>query len=351
MPLSHFEYLAWVRKKQRAAKFPLTFSGITPPQEALFSPTLEDLSLDNTGVFTALHRAISTAFDIPVESLFSCTGTTGGVFTVLAALLSPGDTIVVEHPTYELLEGVPKSLGAKIIPLPRRFEDGYRVREEELQRALSYKPKVVLLANPHNPSGVLLSSEEMKVIVEASHKVGALVVVDEVYLPFSCEKSAYHLGAITISSPTKVSGLGDLRIGWIFAPARFIAALQDATDMSGGYVSLVSARMMTRALGNWPALCARGIASQQRGLPLIKEFIASQPRLSWVEPVCGIIGFVCLNGVEDASQWIDEALDRFDVGVVPGRYFGDARGFRLGFGLQAEILTEGLRRLSLALAL
>jgi aspartate/methionine/tyrosine aminotransferase len=349
MSFTHFEYLAWVRKRQRAAKFPLTLSGLPPPPNALFAPTLEDLSMESAGVFAALHRAISVALRIPVESVFSCTGTTGGVFTVLAALLSPGDTIVVEHPTYELLEKVPTSLGAKIVRLPRRFEDGYRVRLEDLAQALSQRPKVVLLANPHNPSGVLLAYEEMKMIVEASHGAGAIVVVDEVYLPFSQEQSAFHLGAITISSPTKVSGLGDLRVGWIFVPPRFAQALLDATDMSGGYVSLVSARMMTRALYNWESLCAHGIAAQQRGLPIVKSFIASQPSLSWVEPVCGIIGFVRVNGVSDVSSWIEEALEKFDVGVVPGRYFGDPNGFRIGFGHSREVLQEGLQRLSQAL--
>jgi aspartate/methionine/tyrosine aminotransferase len=345
MPFSHFEYLAWVRKKQRAAKYPLTFSGVNPPSLAIFSPDIEDLSLDNSLVFTAFHQAISNAFGIPVESVFSCTGSTGGVFTVLAALLSPGDTIVVEHPTYELLEKVPQSLGANILSLHRRFEDKYRIRMDDLHFLLEQKPKVLLLANPHNPSGILLSNEELKPIIDAAHAVGTIVVVDEVYLPFCEQKSAYHLGAITISSPTKVSGLGDLRTGWIFAPTQYAQALQDATDMSGGYVSLTAARVMIRALLQWEKLRARGIEAQQEGLPVVDAFVSSHPALEWCRPDCGLVGFVRLKHLDTAELFVEKALSAQDVGLVPGRFFGDVKGFRLGFGVPGDILQEGLRRL------
>ena len=91
MPFQTFQYLSWVRQKQWAAKYPLTLSGVTPPPTSLFAPTTEDLSLNGRGVFEALHEAISKTFSVPKEAVFSCTGTTGGVFVVLAALLSAGE--------------------------------------------------------------------------------------------------------------------------------------------------------------------------------------------------------------------------------------------------------------------
>lgn len=349
MPFQTFQYLTWVRQKQWAAPYPLTLSGITPPPTSLFTPALEDFSLSGKGVFDALHEAIAKTFSVPKESVFSCTGTTGGVFVVLAALLSPGDVIAVEEPTYELLIDVPRSLGANVIRLPRRFEDGFSITEEALSKVLAQRPKVLLIANPHNPSGKLLSKEEIRWIIEQSKQVGTTVVVDEVYLPFSNEPSAYQEGAITISSPTKVSGLGDLRIGWIFAPPGLSSALQDATDMSGNYVSLLSARVMTRAFSQWEALAGRGRTAQRDGGALVRAFMAQERRLSWSPPDAGLIGFIRLNGVTDATPFIEHALSQHGLGLVPGQYFEDPSGFRLGFGQPQALLQEGLTRLQRAL--
>lgn len=341
MPFPRFAYLEWVRANQRAARVPLTFSGveaIEPPGAAAEPPS-------------ALAAEIAARVGAPVESVVPCLGTTGGVFAVLASLLSPGDAAVVEGPTYELLRAVPEGLGARVTQLPRRPENEYAITEADLVWALTTRPRVVVLSNPHNPSGRLLSRQEIAAIASKVRASGAVLVVDEVYLPFAPQQpSAFAEGAITINSLTKISGLGDLRVGWILTPPLLKARLLDAIDIAGGYVASVAAQHAITALRRWDELCAPGLAAARSGWERVARFLAQQPRLACAAPGAGIICFPRLVGSRDAGPFVERALTELGLGLVPGRFFGDPTGFRLGFGGPPALLDEGLSLLGEALA-
>jgi aspartate/methionine/tyrosine aminotransferase len=348
MPYPPFEYLGWVRAKQRAARFPLTLSGMSPPPREMLSFAPDDDPLADAE--PALFAALSRVFGPPPEAIALANGTTGAVFAALAAILSPGDLAVVEEPTYELLRAAPAALGARVARLPRRFEDGFAVDPAALKRLLAERPKVIVIANPHNPSGRLIPEAEMARLIGEARDAGAEVLVDEVYLPFAPrERPAYFAGAVSVASPTKVAGLGGLRIGWVFARPELAERVRDAADFTGNYAPLPSARLLASALARWEDFAGRGIRAAAEGLPLVRAFVESQPRLSWHTPQAGLVGFVRLNGEQDAGPFIEAALSRHEVGLVPGRYFDDPSGFRLGFGGGAEAVSAGLTRLAEAL--
>jgi aspartate/methionine/tyrosine aminotransferase len=340
MPFPRFAYLEWVRAYQRAARYPLTFSGV---DVVPFPP-----ASDAPPAAFAGHAA--TRFGVPEEAVIPCGGTTGGVFAVLAALLSAGDAVVVEGPTYELLRAVPEALGARVMQLPRRSENDYAITDADLAWALTARPKAIVVSNPHNPSGRLLSQQELRGLAQQAQQAGAVLVVDEVYLPFAPkEPSAFHLGAITIGSVTKITGLGDMRLGWVFTPPQHREKILGAIDIAGGYPSATALQQGITALSRWDSLCAPGLSAAQSGWEKVAAFLSAQEKLVCTPPGAGIICFPRVKGARDAGAFVEKARTELELGLVPGRFFGDPAGFRLGFGGPAEILDEGLRRLGEAI--
>ena len=100
----------------------------------------------------------------------------------MAAVLSPGDEVLLEEPTYGLLLDVAQYLGASVRRVPRRFENGFALDPAEVMRALTPRTRLIVLTNFHNPSGALIPVETLRAIGESALRVGARVLVDEVYL-------------------------------------------------------------------------------------------------------------------------------------------------------------------------
>ena len=95
------------------------------------------------------------------EQVVTAPGTSGANFLAFAALVEPGDEVLVERPTYEPLLAALGFLGARVRRFERRFENGYRLDLDEIRSQLTDGVRLVVLANPHNPSGVLLPPEEV----------------------------------------------------------------------------------------------------------------------------------------------------------------------------------------------
>ena len=118
---------------------------------------------------------------------------------------------------------MPRALGARVRRFERRFEDGYRLDVDGLLERLTPGTRLILLTNLHNPSGVRAGQDELRTLAERAGERGVWLVVDEVYLEFlppGEDRTAFNLApnVVTLSSLTKVFGLGGLRRGWILAP-------------------------------------------------------------------------------------------------------------------------------------
>ena len=147
-------------------------------------------------------------------------GTSGANFLAFAALIEPGDEVLVERPTYEPLLAALGFLGARVRRFERRFENGYRLDLDEIRSLLTDQVRLVVLANPHNPSGVLLPPDEVAGLARIAAQAGAHLLVDEVYRDIWFDEappSHVHLGpnVLATSSLTKSYGLSGLRCGWI----------------------------------------------------------------------------------------------------------------------------------------
>jgi aspartate/methionine/tyrosine aminotransferase len=355
MRIEPLEYMEWAKLHPRA-KINLSRSGRADKSMADLGVDRAVLEVNGASPYghPALQAALGRRYNVPETSIFTTGGASQAIFMVCAALLEAGDRVLVEKPAYEPLLAVPRLLRAEILRLERRFEDGYRIDVEGLRRALALRPKLVILTNLHNPSGVRLRGEMLREVASAAAGAGAMVFVDEIYLEFTADNppaTAFSVGdnVITASSLTKAYGLGGLRCGWVFAPgplARVLRRLIDHLNVEGVFIGEQIAAMVIGRLDRW---AAEAQAAVRKNLALVRDFIAREKKLSWVEPDCGIICFPRIEADIDGTELAAVLEERYDTTIVPGRFFEEPRHFRLGFGGPEDELAQGLDNIHRAL--
>ena len=111
----------------------------------------------------------------------------------MAALIDPGDEVLIEHPAYELLVSAALFLGADVKRFVRDPEAGFALDPSTVRRALTPKTKLIVLTNLHNPSSNLAPDSALREIGDLARSVGAHVIVDEVYLDAVYEDTPAHL--------------------------------------------------------------------------------------------------------------------------------------------------------------
>ncbi len=353
----HSVYMRWA-KEHAAARYNLANSGMVPAgvEDLELEPGDVVVNGDNRDGYPPLLEAIARlyALESPRE-VVTAGGTSGANFLAFATLIEPGDVVLVEQPTYEPILAAVEFMGAEVRRFSRRHENGYRVDPRELRLLLTDKVRLVVLTNPHNPSGVMLPPEEIGELCGLAETGGAWVLVDEVYRDLwfeSAPPSHVHLGpnVLATSSLTKTYGLSGLRCGWILCgEPRIAARLRRTFDLMDAGGSVPSATLALAALRQLSRLIARSRAILDPNIEQVHAFLAEHAEwLDCVVPERSMTVFPRLKQEED-SQGLHDWLRERETSIVPGRFFEDPRHFRLGFAVQPENVAEGLRQLSLGL--
>lgn len=271
----------------------------------------------------------------------------------LAATIEPGDEVLIEQPTYELLLSTARYLGATIRRFSRRSEDDFRVDPKEVERRMTPRTRLIVLTNMHNPSGAGIDTETLRAVGEIARGSGARVLVDEVYLEARFDQpapSAFHLGNhfLITSSLTKAFGLSGLRCGWILAESELAERIWRLNDLFAATPAHPAERLSVIALDNLDRVAGRAKALVAANRRLLDAFLDSRRDLECFRPQFGTIVFprLCRGSVDEFCQLL---RTRYDTSVVPGRFFEMPEHFRVGIGGDPEMTAEGIARLGHAL--
>jgi len=348
-------YVAWMKRAPQVA-FNLMGSNLLHCQVGDLPGAREELALDafHEEGYPPLLEAIAARYGMEMDRVSVATGASGANFLACGAILRPGDEVLVERPAYDPLLGIPRFLGAQVRRFERVFEDGFRVDPERVAAALTPRTRLIFLTNPHNPTGALTSPDVLGEIGRLAEVVGAKVLVDEVYLESIHGQELKPAAAlsptfVSTSSLTKAYGLSGLRAGWALSDSGLAEKIRRVRDVVDGVGSFPSELLAHLAFRNLPNLRARARSILEPNLGRLRDFMAAQPRLEWVPPAGGSVGFPRIKGRDDASEFVKTLRTRYDTGVVPGYFFEAPAHFRVALGGRAEILEEGLLRLGEAL--
>jgi len=342
-------------KTQSRARFNLATSGVGSfPLAELPCLSALEINGDSTYGYAPLQQAIARKCGVDPDCVVAAAGTSMANHLAMAALIDPGDEVLIEHPAYELLVSAALYLGASVKRFSRAEESGYALDPAAIRDAMTSRTKLIVVTNLHNPSSVLTPDAVLREIGDLARGAGAHVLVDEVYLDAVYEntpRTAYLLGPefIVTNSLTKVYGLSGLRCGWILAAPDLARAMWRLNDLFGVIPAHPAELLSVAALEQLDFIRARARKVVEADRALLGEFLARQGAVSAARTHWGTTAFLRLHGTPEDALLARLRAD-YETTVVPGRFFEMPGHFRIGMGVNTEMFGEGLRRLELALA-
>lgn len=356
-------YMEWA-KTHSHAKYNLATSGLMGVAHEEFPFRLDELEITASGDYgyQPLQVRLALHTGAPEECIVAAAGTSMANHLAMAAVLEPGDEVLLEQPAYGPLVDVVNYLGARVKRLPRRFESRFAIDLEGLQRAITSTTRLIVLTNLHNPSGALLSAEMLRAIGKLAHRAGVRVLVDEVYLEMLFGKAApfcFPLGSsiasakdnpfIVTSSLTKVYGLSGLRCGWILAAPDLARRMWLLNDLFAATAAHPAECLSVMALDHLQQLRARARSLLTANRALLDAFLDSRRDLQCFRPPAGTVVFPRLPAGRDPTAFLQLLREKYETTVVPGSFFEMPQHFRIGIGGETAALRAGLERLSAAL--
>ena len=280
-------------------------------------------------------------------------GAAGANHLALYSLVEPGDAVVSVMPTYQQLYSIPESYGAKVRILKLKREENFLPDLDRLRTLVNEKTKVICINNPNNPTGALMPEETLRGIVGIARRGGAYVICDEVYRFLTQEEGypesiadLYEKG-IAVGSMSKVFSLAGLRLGWIATRSREamreILLHRDYDTISCG---MIDEALATVALEAKEAIIARNRAIVRENLAILDEWIAKEPRFSYVKPQCGTTALLYCDVDMPSEEFCARLLAETGAFLTPGSCFDEEHCFRIGYACSKEELKEGLAKLS-----
>lgn len=369
--LRPFDYMAWAQTVPTGARFNLTRSGIDDVADAdggvadeLFATGLDARDLSRRGardrIVGEFLDAVAERYGVEPAHVTPTLGAGHAITQSVVALARAGDHVIVERPTYEALHRVPEVFGVSVSRLERQADEGWAPLPDRLAQLLTPRTRAVLLSNLHNPSGVGLGAGPLASIAEMAERVGARVLVDEVYLDFDFDPEGGNASGapacraadngVSWSSMTKSLGLSALRVGWIVTRDEEAgAAIRDASAYFAGDSPLAPLAVATRALRNSRELVHRANAAIEASRAVVDAWVANEPRVAWVPPTAGQTCLLRLPELMQDVAFSAHLREQHGVQVVPGSMF-EAPGYvRVSFGLPPDDLREALACMGRAL--
>ena len=362
-PFQPFEMERMMSKWENVVEYNLSESGVHPLKlrELVGGVQLEELlntelNYPQANGLPALRERIAALYPgAAADNVLVTVGCAEANFIALQTLLQPGDEMVVMLPNYMQTWGIGQNLGFRVRPFHLREERGWKPDLAQLEQAVSPQTRLIAVCNPNNPTGYILTDDEMDAIVAIAERVGAWLTADEVYAgaeQFTDTETRSFWGrydrVLAMNSLSKAYGLPGLRIGWIVGPADIVDQIWARHEYTTISTTMLSNQLASLALSEEvrPRLIQRTRDYIRSGFPVLETWFKSHPGLfSLVPPQAAAIAFVRYDLEINSSHLVDRLMREASVLIVPGDHFGLDHHLRISFGLPQDYLRGGLERI------
>ena len=278
-------------------------------------------------------------------------------------LLERGDRVALMVPNYLQTRGLSRAFAGRVDEfrlVPRRGGERWRwaLDLEGFRRAVTRKTRIILVTNPNNPTGAILTAEEMDEVVRAARRVGAWIVADEIYRGAEISGTTtpsfwgrYERVLIT-SGLSKAFGLPGLRIGWVVGPPKAVETIWSYRDYTSISIGTLSDRLARIAMepARRETIFQRTRSIIRRNLPVLEKWIRGHGDLfRYLAPEAGAIAFLRYDLPVASIPLIEKLRVERSVLIVPGDQLGLPRHVRIGVGSDPDYMLRGLHRIDLAL--
>jgi aspartate/methionine/tyrosine aminotransferase len=340
----------------------LSESSFTDQKLSDLGINIQDLLLvygDHKGKL-GLRELIAQESGVLPDDVLITSGAATALFILATSFLNKNDHIVIAKSNYATNIETPRAIGAKATYLNLHFDEGFNLDLNVLEKLITAKTKLVSLTYPHNPTGVLINEAKLRAIVDIIERKGTYLLLDETYRDMSFGEKlpvAATLSdrVISISSMSKSYGLPGIRIGWIVSKNKqlmetFLAAKEQICITN----SVVDEEIAFQYLSRKAVLFAPVRATILKNFAILKDFMAHQDVLEWVEPQGGCVCFPRIKSeiAVDTTKFHDILLNKYATYIGRGHWFEEeARYMRIGYSWDtSEKLKKGLNNILKAIA-
>lgn len=287
------------------------------------------------------------------ENIAVTTGAAESIFSIMASLTSRNDHIIVECPNYPSFWYIPESLERQVDLFYLKFDERFKPNIETLEEMIRPDTKLICLTHPNNPTGSVITEDELKHVLDMVEERNIYLLMDETYRDLTLGKqppptaASLSSNAVSVSTMSKVYGVPGIRIGW--------SACLDENVIRGVLNVREQKTICNSALNE--AIALQLLNQKEEHLMDIKkrvntnvaillEWIKDQDELDLIAPEGGV---TCFPRYKESSEVLCRLLvEKYRTFTVPGYCFKMGSFFRVGFGGETEELKKGLEKLELA---
>lgn len=287
-------------------------------------------------------------------------GAASALFIVATALLAPSDHLLVMMPNYATNIETPRAIGCQIEFLSLSIDTDFALNVAQISQKIKPNTRLISITTPHNPSGKMMTLQQLNQLAQIANQHGIYLLVDETYRDLSLPTSpttpplAATLSdrVISISSLSKAYGLPGIRIGWIVCQnAQVMETFLAAKEQIFICNSVLDEEIAYQVYSQKTTLLSQIQTQTAPKFELLKEWLANEKRLDYRLPEGGVVCFPRINSHCLTPKFYDDLLHKYQTYVGPGHWFNVPDNyFRIGFAWPTiHELEAGLSAISKAL--
>ncbi len=308
--------------------------------------------------------------DYSIDEIIVSSGAKNCLYNFFMAVLNEGDEVIVPSPYWVSYPQQVILAGGKPVIVETREEDEFKLRPKDLEAAISFATKALILNNPSNPTGTAYTKEELLSLCSIAVKEGLIIVADEIY-----EKLVYDAFRFTsiaslseeikqktviVNGVSKAYSMTGWRLGYAAGPKEIIAAMAKVQSHNTSNASSISQMAALEALRG-PQMDVNQMVSEfQRRRNFVLQRLRQIPNISCLEPRGAFYVFPNVSSYYEKeykgmlirnSYGLAYYLLKFaNVAIVPGNAFGNDRCIRISYATSMENLEKGMERIADAMS-
>ncbi|HYA22914.1 MAG TPA: pyridoxal phosphate-dependent aminotransferase [Terriglobales bacterium] len=312
-----------------------------------------------------VHRhAVDFDSDYRREEAIACVGGKHAIFNAIQVLVDHGDEVILPVPYWVSFKDIVRYAGGDCVFLEADESQGFRVTTKMIDRLVTPRTKLIILNSPCNPSGAVMSPEDMTEVVRLAHERGIWVMSDECYVYLNYTDKRFSVGSlrefrermIIVGSLSKTYAMTGWRLGYALAPAAVTSAMQKLQSQSTSNPTSITQKAAIAGLRG-PQQCVADMRAEYiklrdhviNGLRAIPGVKCTLPQGAFYA-YPNLSAFLGRSGINSASDLAGRLLREAHVATVPGEGFGTRDHIRVSYATSIAELDRGLERLRRFLA-
>ncbi len=303
----------------------------------------------------------------PEKELTMTHGGTQGLYATLQTLIDPGQEVIIQDPEYVGYPQAIKLAGGKINQVPTTWQEDFQMTPEKINEAITQDTEVIMTISPDNPTGRMLTQENLKGIVEIAEDEDLWLITDDIYKDVIYGNSEFvnsrEYGArentITCSSFSKTASIPGMRLGYTYGPEDFIKNMTQLLQYEALCIAhppqiFIQHFLRNKGKHKEKYINETVLPTYRRRKNVMKEELENKlPEAGFTDPEGAFYFFVdmssYLDNFEDEENFSTSLYEESEVVVIPGGYFGDEGENHVRFTFVSEPeerIREGIERIS-----